>query len=217
MTLGKDYFDEVYSGRVDPFRLGDNWYEERKYALTLASLPERTYRRALEPGCSIGILTAMLATRCSSLVSTDVVDSALATARTRVDSPQVRFLEWSLTDDWDAVTMDGDFDLIVLSEVGYYLGESDLRATCRQAVAHLDDGGTLLAVHWRHPVPEYPLTGEKVHELIGETAGLVRSGGYCDDDVILEVFVASTGVVTSVAAGEGLVDVESSLRIDGSV
>ncbi len=211
MTLGKDYFDSVYDNRTDPFRLGDNWYEDRKYALTLASLPKRSYRRALEPGCSIGILTEQLATRCTSLTSTDIVESALATARARVDASHVTFLDWSLTDKWDSIAANDEFDLIVLSEVGYYLGEQDLRAVCGQAVAHLEDGGTLLAVHWRHPVADYPLTGDRVHALIGETAGLVRLGGYCDDDVILEVFEASTGSVNSVAGIEGLV------RVAGSV
>lgn len=205
MSLGKDYFESVYGEGVDPFRLADNWYEERKYALTLASLPRRHYRRALEPGCSIGILTEKLAERCEELVSTDIVESALTTARERVSNPGVLFTDWSLTDDWDRVATGGTFDLIVLSEVGYYLDEDDLGAACREAVAHLEVGGTLLAVHWRHDVPEYPLSGDRVHAVIGQTAGTVRTGGYCDDDVILEVFVASTGTVNSVAGIEGLV------------
>jgi SAM-dependent methyltransferase len=205
MTLGREYFESVYGESADPFRLDDNWYEERKYALTLASLPKQTYRRALEPGCSIGILTDKLAARCQSLVSTDIAPAALAAARARVESPHVSFLEWSLTDEWTAVSAGGDFDLIVLSEVGYHLDEADLRAASTGIVEHLEDGGTLIAVHWRHPVADYPQTGDRVHAVIGETDGLVRIAGYSDDDVILEVFVASTGAVDSVAGIEGLV------------
>ena len=63
----------------------------------------------------------------------------------------------------------------------------------------------MVAVHWRHPVADYPQTGDRVHAVIGETDGLVRIAGYSDDDVILEVFVASTGAVDSVAGIEGLV------------
>lgn len=204
-TLNKDYFDDVYTDNVDPFRLSDNWYEDRKYSLTLAALPNARYRRALEPGCSIGILTERLAGRCDALVSTDIVASALETARARVSSPNVEFREWSLTDPWDEVAGDGLFDLIVLSEVGYYLGRRDLSAALDNAVSHLEPGGTLLAVHWRHLVADYPLTGDQVHSTLGATVGLVRVGGYVDEDVILEVFAASTQRPDSVARIEGLV------------
>ncbi|WP_338888215.1 class I SAM-dependent DNA methyltransferase [Rhodococcus sovatensis] len=205
MTLDQNYFDAVYTESADPFRLGDNWYEDRKYALTVAALPRARYRRALEPGCSIGILTEKLAARCDALVSTDIVASALASAQARVDSAQVRFVEWSLTQSWDAVAEGGTFDLIVLSEVGYYLDGNDLRAALDSAIAHLEPGGTLLAVHWRHPVADYPQSGDQVHGIIAAADGLVRMGGYVDEDVILEVFAASTDRPDSVARIEGLV------------
>lgn len=204
-TLHTDYFDDVYTDNADPFRLGDNWYEERKYALTVASLPRRRYRRALEPGCSIGILTALLAERCDSVVSTDVVAAALDSARARVVSPSVQFVRWSLTGDWDDVAQGSTFDLVVLSEVGYYLDSGDLRVALDTAIEYLEPGGTLLAVHWRHPVADYPQSGDQVHACIGETVGLTRVGGYVDEDVILEVFVASTERPESVARIEGLV------------
>ncbi|MFC8177770.1 SAM-dependent methyltransferase [Rhodococcus sp. 14-2470-1b] len=220
-TLQKDYFDDVYDGNDDPFRLGNNWYEERKYALTLAALTEPRYRRALEPGCSVGILTEKLSSRCDDLTSTDIVASALETTRARLDARsgesdgRVQLREWSLTDSWDVFDEVGPFDLIVLSEVGYYLGPADLRAALGQAVAHLEPGGTLLAVHWRHLVADYPQTGDQVHDAIGATDGLVRMGGYVDEDVILEVFAAEssarsesaepTGRPESVARREGLI------------
>lgn len=205
MSLQKDYFDQVYADNEDPFRLSDNWYEERKYAITLASLPRATYRRALEPGCSIGVLTEKLSRRVKTLISTDVAQAALTIAQTRVESPSVRFVEWSLTDDWDAICDGQQFDLIVLSEIGYYLDETDLGSAIDTAVSRLEPGGTLLAVHWRHPVSDYPLTGDEVHAVIGAADGLSRLGGYVDEDVILEVFEASAGRPTSVGRIEGLV------------
>lgn len=204
MSVQKDYFDRVYSGSEDPFRLRDNWYEERKYAITLASLPRAKYRRALEPGCSIGVLTEKLSRRCERLISTDVAHAALTTAKARVGS-SVRFLEWSLTDDWDGLCDGQRFDLVVLSEVGYYLSRTDLRAALDTAVVHLEPSATVLAVHWRHPVSDYPLTGDEVHAIIGATDGLGRLGGYVDEDMILEVFEASTNRPESVATIEGLV------------
>ncbi len=61
--------------------------------------------------------------------------------------------------DWPA----GDFDLIVFSESLYYFGGDDLQRILDLALAALRPGGTLLAVHWRHPVPEYPRSGDSVH------------------------------------------------------
>ncbi|MGB3373433.1 MAG: SAM-dependent methyltransferase, partial [Rhodococcus sp. (in: high G+C Gram-positive bacteria)] len=130
---------------------------------------------------------------------------ALASAGARVDSEHVRFVEWSLTESWDVVAQGETFDLIVLSEVGYYLDELDLRAALDTAITHLEPCGTLLAVHWRHPVADYPQSGDEVHGIIAATDGLVRIGGYVDEDVILEVFAASTDRPDSVARIEGLV------------
>jgi len=69
VTLGGDYFDAMYEAATDPWGFEDRWYEQRKYAISLALLPERRYRHAFEPGCSIGVLSGMLAGRCDRLLS----------------------------------------------------------------------------------------------------------------------------------------------------
>ena len=48
------YFADMYAGDDDPWGFDDRWYERRKYALTVAMLPDPRYRRALEPGCANG-------------------------------------------------------------------------------------------------------------------------------------------------------------------
>ena len=58
--LPDDYFDELYAQAGDPWDLATRWYEQRKYAITLALLPRQHYAHAFEPGCSIGVLTALL-------------------------------------------------------------------------------------------------------------------------------------------------------------
>jgi cyclopropane fatty-acyl-phospholipid synthase-like methyltransferase len=205
-SLGADYFRNVYAAEDDPFMLDSKWYERRKYALTLASLPKPHYRRALEPGCSIGVLTEQLATRCDHVVSTDVVDSALDSARRRVgDTAAVEFALWSLSDDWSTLpTPEAMFDLIVISEVGYYLDADDLTSAATRVVEHLEAGGTLVAAHWRHDVDDYPISGDRVHEIIAATTGLALLSRYLDEDVRIEVFVASDGPAVSVASTDGL-------------
>jgi hypothetical protein len=51
MSMDRAYFDEIYRSDPDPWKFESSWYEERKYALTVAALPERRYRSAFEPGC----------------------------------------------------------------------------------------------------------------------------------------------------------------------
>ena len=63
-SFGRSYFDDMYSDNPDPWGFESRWYEQRKYALTIAALPEPLYRSGFEPGCSVGVLTSLLAPRC---------------------------------------------------------------------------------------------------------------------------------------------------------
>ena len=72
MTLGPGYFDAMYAAAPDPWSLRTRWYEARKYAISIAMLPRQRYRDAFEPGCSVGVLTGMLAPRCDRLLSCDM-------------------------------------------------------------------------------------------------------------------------------------------------
>ena len=196
------YFESMYAESADPWGFDDRWYERRKYALTLAALPRPHYRRAFEPGCSIGVLTAQLAERCDRVVATDVVPRALASARDRMQreglADRVELGRASLLDPWPV----GAFDLVVLSEVLYYLTPADLGTVLARAVDSLEEGGSLVAVHWQHPVPEYPQTGRAVHDSVAALDGLQRVGSYRDADFHLDVY--TRGATPSVAAAEGL-------------
>jgi len=67
----KSYFDGLYGASDDPYALRVRWYEERKRALILATLPRRRYQRAFEPGCGIGEFTVALSTRCDMVLASD--------------------------------------------------------------------------------------------------------------------------------------------------
>jgi SAM-dependent methyltransferase len=195
VTVGPDYFDRVYAASPDPWGFTTRWYEERKYALTLAMLPRRRYADAFEPGCSIGVLTALLAPRCDRLLSCDV--SAEAVRRARRRSPGTRLERRTLPREWPP----GRFDLIVFSELLYYFDTGDLRTMVELGAGSLKPGGTLLAVHWRHPVADYPRTGDDAHAALRNT-GLPLLAEHREADFIAEVYV--NGDPVSVAAAEGL-------------
>jgi predicted TPR repeat methyltransferase len=188
------YFDRMYEGSADPWQLRERWYEQRKFAITLAMLPHPRYRHAFEPGCSVGVLTEMLASRCDRVTATDVASAALDAARERLTGDTVTLLRCSLDDPWPAT----DFDLVVLSEVGYYLRASALRDILDREVPRLTNPATVIAAHWRHSVEDYPMTGDETNSVIAATPGLHRIGGYRDDDVAIDVF--DTASAASVAA-----------------
>jgi SAM-dependent methyltransferase len=194
MSLPTAYFDELYAHRSDPWRYLTRWYERRKRSITLASLPRERYTTALEVGCSIGVLTAELAARCDDLLAVDVSQRAVELARERVGTAaRIEKIEFA------APLPSGPFDLIVVSEVGYYLDRAGWDDMLRQATGALSPGGDLVLCHWRHPVADYPQSGDEVHAH-AETAGLVRLLRHEEEDFMLDVLSADG---RSVARREG--------------
>jgi SAM-dependent methyltransferase len=162
-SLSPDYFDALYQEDSDPWRFETSEYEAKKYAATLAALSNARYRSALEIGGSIGVLTAMLAQRCDSLLSIDVSEMAQRKAIERCQSfSNVRFQLMQVPQTYPPE----QFDLTVLSEVGYYWCWEDLYKAQKLILEHLEPGGQLLLVHWT-PYEAYydnPLSGDEVHE-----------------------------------------------------
>lgn len=202
MTVDPGYFRERYAVSLDPYGLADRWYEARKYALTVALLPRQCYGAAFEPGCSIGVLTARLAPRCASLLACDAIDSAVASARTRTARlPGVRVERRMIPRDWPP----GEFDLIVFSEILYYFDDGDLDQVLSLGTSALRPDGHLLAVHWRHPAPAHPRTGDEAHQALAGHPGLARLAGYRDPDFAAEVYTRAGGDLRSVAQAGGIV------------
>jgi SAM-dependent methyltransferase len=99
------------------------------------------------------------------LLSIDISPTAQRRAQTRCsDQPHVEFKIMH----FPRVTPAQTFDLIVLSEVGYYLCEEELLVARDWIVNSLRPGGHLLLVHWTPFVEDYPLTGDEVHDLFLE-------------------------------------------------
>ncbi len=202
MTLGPEYFDAMYAAAPDPWSLRTRWYEARKYAISIAMLPGQRYRNAFEPGCSVGVLTGMLAPRCDRLLSCDMAPAAVKAASEHTARfPNVTVERRAIPGDWPP----GRFDLIVLSEFLYYFGGADLDRVLDLAFAALRPAGTLLAVHWRHPVAEYPRSGDDVHTALGRRAGLAKLADHTETDFLAQVYLRPDGAPVSVAQAEGLV------------
>ena len=124
MSVPTAFFDQLYQHNPDPWAFRERWYEQRKRAMTLASLPRQHYRSTYELGCANGELSLGLAQRTEALLCCDAAAKAVELARQRLsDCPNAEVLQSRVPADWP----EGSFDLIVLSEMAYYLDAEALR------------------------------------------------------------------------------------------
>ena len=159
-----DHFARLYAASSDPWQFRTSAYEDKKYTATLAALPSRRFRAALEVGCSIGELTSRLADRCHAILGLDIVAAPLVTARARCGHmSHARFCQMRVPAEWPP----GQFDLIVLSEVLYFLSPKDVVFMTRRVHASLAENGVVLLVNWLGATDD-PLTGDKAASLFIE-------------------------------------------------
>jgi hypothetical protein len=86
--------------------------------------------------------------------------------------------------DWPAET----FDLIVLSELAYFLTPTNVAELGYRTGASARPGAHVVAVHWRGAIDEWALPADEAHRLICESGGLRRISRYQEERFLLEVF-----------------------------
>jgi SAM-dependent methyltransferase len=168
-TTSQQFFESKYQENRDPWAFASNDYEQNRYSTILHALGCRHYKRAFEPGCSIGILTARLASICKQVHAIDISPTAVRQALQYCEHlSNVSIRCGSLPKDVPA----GTFDLVVLSEIGYYFDRQELLKVGSQIAGHLEPSGVLLAVHWLGHSPDHLIDGDAVHEVLGHLDGL---------------------------------------------
>lgn len=157
-TVPVEYFEQLYASDDDPWGFATSEYERAKYLVTLAALTRQRYRTALEVGCSIGVFTLQLADRCQHLLAVDAAAAPLAQARLRCAGlAGVEISQAFVPSQWP----DAEFDLILLSEVIYYLSPDDIAYLTKQIKRTLLPAGEIVLVNW---------TGETGTSLSGDDA-----------------------------------------------
>lgn len=160
-SLDPEYFKGVYDASEDPWNFETSEYEAKKYAATIAALPKKQYEHVLELGCSIGVLTQLLAQKSKHLLATDVSQKALDLAARRCEkSGNISFRKM----DFSKELPDSRYDLIMVSEVAYYLSPGDWESAAGNLYHRLEPEGNIVLVHWLPEVHDYPQTGDEVHE-----------------------------------------------------
>jgi trans-aconitate methyltransferase len=179
-------FERRYRRHPDPWRFASSPYERHRYDVTLAALGRERYGKAIEPGCSVGELTARLALRCDWLLAADVSPTAAARARARCAGLANVVVRCA---DVEAELPDLDFDLVVFSELGYYFSGPRLSAVAQRLAGRLRSGGEFIAVHWLGHSADHVLHGSDVHRVLRETLTLTPARAQRHDGFLIDSWV----------------------------
>lgn len=227
-TYLESYFDALYNDNSDPWQYKTRWYEKRKRDICLAILPQSQYNNAIELGCGNGVLSELLAQRCLALVSIDGNQRAVQLAKARLDEVshvkviqgvipnRLMTLKDAIMEAYplsnDTPTNKPPFDLIVISEILYYLSPNDIDTVIAWTQNNLAIGGTLLCCHWRYAIDGFTMTGETVHQRLRLVFNLANNEKHqiafnhqsqiVDSDFLLDIWQRSP---SSVAMKENLI------------
>jgi 2-polyprenyl-3-methyl-5-hydroxy-6-metoxy-1,4-benzoquinol methylase len=162
------FFEAMYASadHHDPWRFATEHYEQDRYRTLIDRLPARRFARCLEPGCSIGELSALLANHSDRVTAFDVSPTAIRTARARHGGESIDFHLAAFPDDLDRFP--GSFDLVCLSEICYYLTTERLTVATAAVATRVVPGGLVLAGHWSGHSRDHVLTGVQAHDVLDD-------------------------------------------------
>ncbi|WP_395371341.1 class I SAM-dependent methyltransferase [Komagataeibacter diospyri] len=167
-SWSRTVFERLHKRRPDPWGVATRTYEHDKYRRTLAVLSGQRFHHALELGCSIGMMTARLARQCDRLLAVDVAEAALIRARHRCAGlPGVSFHRGQLPDAFPPLPAHA-CDLIVISELLYFLSRRDIRSLAAHCLRVRQAGAPVVLVNWTGPT-DTPCTGNEAARLFINT------------------------------------------------
>jgi cyclopropane fatty-acyl-phospholipid synthase-like methyltransferase len=187
--IGKPYFDAMYAASQDPWNFTASPYEQEKYQHTIEALAGKQFSKGIEIGCSIGVLTELLANHCQRLLGVDISEQPVAIARERLKNREgVKFEVLQVPQQYP----DEQYDLVVVSEVAYYLSKEDLVLTKELIKDSLMEGGTLCLVHWRPQIEGCVFDGDEVNEYFLNDASFNQTYQFINDQYRIDVIKKQT-------------------------
>lgn len=135
-------FDRLYRLNHDPYDTTTSPYELHKQKALVRMIGERRYASALDLGCGTGVVTRLIAPFCDRVLGTDFAPTAIETARRETSDSRVSFAVADLREMEEV----GAYDLIVCSEVLYYLKAPELADALVRLSRALMPGGALVLV-----------------------------------------------------------------------
>jgi SAM-dependent methyltransferase len=139
-------FEARYRAHGDPWGTLTDPSERAKAAATVDACGPGPFASVCDVGAGLGVLSAALAPRSRALLALDGAPTAAAAAADRLAPwPHARAAVATLPDDLPAGMA---FDLVVASEILYYLDDGAFAATLDWLDGALAPGGRIVAVHW---------------------------------------------------------------------
>ena len=173
--------DDLHRAEPDPWGVDERWYEQRKRDLTLAMLPRRDLRprprgRVLDrrAGRAPGRTLRGPARRRQqpgrrrarpAIGSATSSTSGSSSSRCRTSGRPV------------------DLDLVVVSEMAYFLSPRELRGLVDRVRQSLTPDGVVVLCHWQHRIDGWVLNGEQVRHAFADDGRLTVQATYRDRDV----------------------------------
>lgn len=190
--------EAIYRKCPDPWRVRTDWYERRKRGLLIGSLTQPRYGRALELACGNGAMTCVLAQRCDDLIAADAAPTAVLLTEQAVREEglaNVRVALAQVPAQWPAqwpAQEDAGLDLIVVSELAYYLAPHDLAQLLAQCAASLNQGGEWVMCHFVKDFPERTRSTRDIHGDVDRIPGLAKVVSHRDELFQLDVWRKQT-------------------------
>jgi peptidoglycan/xylan/chitin deacetylase (PgdA/CDA1 family)/SAM-dependent methyltransferase len=138
-----NYWETLFSEK-DPWKYSTSAYERWKTGLVLELLPPERPHFALEVGCAEGHMSVALAQRVERLLAVDISATALTRARERCTGcANVEFRQLDIVDG----ALPAKLDLILVSEVLFYISREEVEQVAQRFTRQLEVGGHVLLVH----------------------------------------------------------------------
>ena len=144
----EESFNSLYRNSSDPWACSDTKYRYQllKYSKLIALLPKREYRKALDVGCGLGMMSRLLAPYIGEGLGIELSQVAVENAAKISRSfPNLSFKQGDITKLGE--TVEGKYDLIVLADVLYYLSplnDTSIKGIIQMIEDLLEPGGIVL-------------------------------------------------------------------------
>lgn len=159
-TWKPEVFESLFQDNPDPWNFENSPYEQRKLARVLECLPPWPVCFAVELGCAIGVGSLALSQYYQHVLAVDASESALAIARQRCSGQgHIRFLKAFLPEEYPVAEASG-CDLVLVSEVLYFLTAEDIQRLAVLVTQSLTPAGSILIVNWTGRT-DTPCTGDE--------------------------------------------------------
>lgn len=136
-------FEAMFRKDPDPWDYAASRFESFKRQVLLHACGERIAGRGLELACANGETSRHLVKRCLRLLAVDASPTVIAAARQRVHDRRVTFAVAQLPHEMPR----GRFDLVVVSELLYYMVQSDMNGLLARLERSLAPGGRIVILH----------------------------------------------------------------------